>query len=271
MDQELFAILKQKIEEMPFNSLKRVYPEDFAKWFDSSHKNIEDFITEMIRTNLLLCKYDFICDCMNNCTAYDRVIYKNGIYYCEDCGREYSYDYISKKGELLYEINKSDVLEYNNRALNFRKLIDNNKVIGFDKERREEDMPKKDTIYNNTTNNITIYGNVSESSILQGNKESQQINNNTIPDYDYIIDNLQKIVDSTSDDVFEKEFGEDAEQVKQLLKDALNEANKRNEPSKLKDNLQKVMFLISKTAVNSVVGIGVKSIVEEIIKNLSDL
>lgn len=268
MDQELLAVLKGKIEKMSCNSLRRIYPDDFEQWFDSSSERFEKYITEMIKHNLLIIKYDFYCECMNNCTAYDKKISENGYFKCEECERTYDYDYIHKNGELLYEIDKKDVLAFENRMLDYKQLVKKSKIIAFDKERNDEEMAKTETVYN-TTNNITINGSVSGTAFQQGNTNSQQyMNSNSTPDYDLILQELQKISDITSKDLFDEEFGEDAEQIRELLKSAIVEANKRTEPSKLKLELEKIKEVLGKVAVEGVLLTGVKGIVDGLIKGL---
>ena len=64
----------------------------------------------MINENLIYEKYDFQCSCGNECTVYAEVLLKKG-YQCPECEKEYSDKTVIDRGTVLYEIDKSAVME----------------------------------------------------------------------------------------------------------------------------------------------------------------
>lgn len=264
MDQAILQQLKDKIRGVPCNALGRIYPDEFATWFNISGERISNFIIEMIRCNLLICKYNFECECMNNCTAYENTL-KRSQYVCVECGREYDINYIREHGELVYELEKEEVLEFQIEQVNYKELVRNasDNIISFEQEK--EGMKVANTIVNN---NIVFNGPVSDSPIQQGNENSQQqIKYNATPDYNELLQGLLKIEKFASNSCFDEEFGQDSERVRGLIKDAIEDTKKKEESSKIKEHLEKIK-LIAGSIVQGVVVTGVKTLVESIIASL---
>lgn len=264
MDQVMLQQLKEKIRGVPCNELGRIYPDEFATWFNASGERISNFIVEMIRCGLLMCKYDFECECMNNCTAYENTL-KMSQYVCAECGREYDIAYIRKYGELVYELEKEDVLGFQIEQINYKELAKNasDNIISFAQER--EVVKMADTIVNNK---IVFNGPVSDSPIQQGNENSQQqIRYNASTDYSELLQELQKIEKFASNDCFDEEFGQHSGEVRALIQAAIEDAEKKEEPSKIMERLEKVKS-IAGDIVQGVAAIGIKAVIEVAIKKL---
>lgn len=117
---------------------------------------------------------------------------------------------------------------------------------------RLEDYVEKGQVVNNTLN---IQGNVSNSQVQQGTIDSSQtmIKNN---DFDYIkvLEIIQKIKQSTTSEDFDKDFGDNAEVVKNIICQTIKMLEDKEEPSKIKSmlgTLQKFALDISSSVIAS--------------------
>ena len=98
--------LREAIKDVPCNSLSRVYPYQLQEWTDvMSGEEFEEVVQELIDENLLDEKYDFQCDCGNECTVYASKLLENG-YCCPECEREYGKEEVINKGTVVYDIDK---------------------------------------------------------------------------------------------------------------------------------------------------------------------
>lgn len=100
---------------------------------------------------------------------------------------------------------------------------------------RLEDYMEKGQIINN---NLSIGGNVTGSQIQQGTINSSQtmtVENNF--DYDKVLEVLSKIHKTTNSNDFQEEFADKSEKVKEILSEAIQMVQKKEEPTKIKKAL----------------------------------
>ena len=136
MQEVLMEKLRAAIKEMPCNSLSRVYPYQLQEWTDVKREDFIKFVQELIEENLLHEKYDFQCNCGNECTVYEKVLLEKG-YRCPECEKEYSKKEIENRGTVLYEIDKSSVMEYKREFIDAKSRI--RKVIEYENRKRENE------------------------------------------------------------------------------------------------------------------------------------
>lgn len=137
MQEILLKKLRAAIKDMPCNSLSRVYPYQLQKWVGVSGDELMEFIEGLLEENLMDEKYDFRCDCGNECTVYEQTLLENR-YECPECEKKYSNEKIVNKGDVLYEINKSAVMEYNRDSVDPKSRI--RKIIEYEKRKKEEEI-----------------------------------------------------------------------------------------------------------------------------------
>lgn len=260
MEQVLLEQLKSKVKKMPYNGLSRIYPDAFNQWFDISNERIGEFISDLMKEQLIVCKYDFDCSCSNRCTAYDYRI-RDRVFECQECGKNYSEEHIRRIGELVFELDKKEILEYQQEDINYKniaKMVGDN-IISFNMDKREETKVSEKIV-----NNINIYGSVKDSQIMQGTENSQQQSSRSNIDYDQILQQLQDLQKYTKEDMFSNEFGPEAEYVKELLNEAIEATEKKEETSKIKSILGEIKD-IAGNIMQSVFTIGIKTLVEKMI------
>lgn len=139
MNQEILQKLGIKISEMSCNSLKRIYSSQIQEWTNTSGKDAAAFISDLVDERLISCKYDFQCECGNHCTAYVRKIERSS-YKCPVCERSYSKDAIHKIGTLLFEVDKTSILEYCEEGNVDKNIRENIKVVPMTKRGDNDKM-----------------------------------------------------------------------------------------------------------------------------------
>ena len=122
MNQELLQKLGKKIRHISCNSLKRVYASQIREWVGATDKDARIFIEYLLQERLIMGKYDFICSCGNQNTAFLKKLERTP-YLCPICEREYSMQEVQEIGTLLFEIDKSSVLDYSDNETNIDKCV----------------------------------------------------------------------------------------------------------------------------------------------------
>ena len=75
-------------------------------------------------------KYDFQCDCGNDCTVYQKELERNG-FVCPECDRNYIPNEIAGKATVLYEIDKKSLLRYDQSSIDLKKRL---RIVGEEKD-----------------------------------------------------------------------------------------------------------------------------------------
>lgn len=119
MNQKLLERLQTTIRDMSVNSLSSVYPEQLVECLEASQGEVKQLIEDLYAERLLAYKYRIQCLCGNTCTVYARKLQKEA-YICKECSREYDADIIKKKGTLLYELDKRQILSYGEEKIDLK-------------------------------------------------------------------------------------------------------------------------------------------------------
>ena len=134
--------LREAIKDVPCNSLSRVYPYQLQEWTDvMSGEEFEEVVQELIDENLLDEKYDFQCDCGNECTVYASKLLEKG-YCCPECEREYGKEEVVNKGTVVYDIDKRAVMGYNLGSIDAKSRI--RKIIEYESHKRKNEMMQQE-------------------------------------------------------------------------------------------------------------------------------
>ena len=153
--QELLNKLQQKISKLSCNSLQRVYPLQIQEWTGATNKEIKEFIQSLLEERLIAVKFDFQCECGNNCTAYQRSLDLKP-YQCVECEREYNQEEVMEKAVILYELDKQAILDYNQEEVNFKNIVrETSKVVPITiKQEEKVKMDKKKIFIGSSTSVI---------------------------------------------------------------------------------------------------------------------
>lgn len=93
------------------NSLGNIYLDDIAEWLSTSKKETKDFVEELHNQRIILYKFVFKCECGEICTVYENRLNRDGNYFCDICGKEYSINQIVEKMSIVYEIDREALLD----------------------------------------------------------------------------------------------------------------------------------------------------------------
>lgn len=149
MNQNLLIKLQQKVKLQSVNSLGNIYPDELLEWLGVSESVLQNFVEELHEERVLAYKYRFVCKCGETCTIYERTLDYDNKKNCNICGREYTIEEIRNKSEILYEVDKNELLDLNHESINFKdESFQNTKVVHITAINGEhEKMDKKLKIF----------------------------------------------------------------------------------------------------------------------------
>lgn len=143
MNQELLKRLQETIKEMSVNSLGCIYPEQLLDWLNTPQVELKQFIDDLYGERLICYKYKFKCRCGNYCTAYLRKLQKEP-YYCKNCEVVYDIGKIKEMGTLVYELEKSDILDFEAERVDFkRESLKSARIVYLDTPQQVENKGEK--------------------------------------------------------------------------------------------------------------------------------
>ena len=142
MRKNLIEKLQNKVKVQSVNSLGNIYPDDISEWLGISKKETKDFVEELHNERVILYKFVFKCECGEICTIYENRLNRDGNYFCDVCGKEYSINQIVEKMSIVYEIDREALLDLE-ETIDYRitpeiKVMD--KVVPITKIREDKAM-----------------------------------------------------------------------------------------------------------------------------------
>lgn len=141
MKQNLINKLQNRVKSQSVNSLGNLYPDDMVEWLGVSKRETKEFIHNLHDQRIILFKYRFKCTCGEVCTIYENKLNRDKNYYCEVCGKEYSVEDVMEKMDIIYEIDKEELLGLENENIDFKVLPDiKRKVVSISKKKEEKLM-----------------------------------------------------------------------------------------------------------------------------------
>ncbi len=129
MNQQLLKRLQVVIKDVSVNSLTGIYPEQLVELLGAPQSEVKQLVDDMFLERMILYKYRLQCSCGNTCTMYLRKIQKEP-YICKECEQEYAVADISQRGTLLYELDKEEIMKYEEEIIDFKEeSFKNGKVV----------------------------------------------------------------------------------------------------------------------------------------------
>ena len=120
MNQNLIKKIQEKIKLQSVNSLGNLYPEDIIDWLEVSEEETKELIEFLHSQRTLFYKYRKKCDCSERITIYEHQLIRGKPIYCDLCGHEFSREEIEEKAEIIYEIDKEELLNLEDKKTEFR-------------------------------------------------------------------------------------------------------------------------------------------------------
>ena len=144
MNQKLLQKLKLTIKSQSVNSLGTVYPEDLMSWLNVSAEELNSFVYDLYEERVLAFKYRFVCECGEQCTAYGHKLEFEPQFFCPVCGREYKADDILYRAEVLYELDKNEILELGYSQIDLKKAsMEQAKIVPINSQKQNIKQEKK--------------------------------------------------------------------------------------------------------------------------------
>lgn len=129
---------------------------------------------------------------------------------------------------------------------------------------RLEDYMSRGQTINNTMN---ISGNVTGSQIQQGTVGScQQMSNEGEFPYEKILTILNQIKQYSENELFNSEFGDKADAIREMVDEALEATEQKSEPSKIKNTLTKLKGYIANVGCG-IIASGIFKLIESVLEN----
>ena len=104
------------------NSLGNLYPDDFIEWLGTSEEETKDLIEFMHCQRVLSYKYRIECNCREMCIIYENKLIRGNRLYCDVCGHEFSMQDIEDRAEIIYEIDKEELLDLDSKKIEFKEF-----------------------------------------------------------------------------------------------------------------------------------------------------
>ena len=118
MNQIALKKIRNRISEKSCNSLRRVYPCQIREWTNLSKEAAADFVSDLVKKGLVTRKYDFQCECGNQCTVFGKMVEASS-YQCPECGRSYLREEVLQKGTLFFTLDKKKILKTGEDKINY--------------------------------------------------------------------------------------------------------------------------------------------------------
>ena len=138
MRQNLIKRLQNKVKSQSVNSLKNIYPDKIVEWLEIPEREVYDLIKYLHDQRVIVFKYRLKCSCGEICTVYENKLIHDKQINCEICGKEFTISDIEEKSDIIYEIDKEELLELENGNVDFKILPDiKGKVVSITKKQEE--------------------------------------------------------------------------------------------------------------------------------------
>ena len=118
----LLKKIQEKVKEQSVNSLGNLYPEDIIGWLKVSEEDTKEFINYLHSQRVLFFKYRIKCDCGEKNVVYENILARAKNLYCNVCGYEFCRQDIEERTEIIYEIDKEELLSLEDKRIEFREI-----------------------------------------------------------------------------------------------------------------------------------------------------
>lgn len=158
MRQNLIKRLQNKVKSQSVNSLKNIYPDKIVEWLEIPEREVYDLIKYLHDQRVIVFKYRLKCSCGEICTVYENKLIHDKQINCEICGKEFTISDIEEKSDIIYEIDKEELLELENGNVDFKILPDiKGKVVSITKKQEERQEQKVMEIFMGSSSEAKDY------------------------------------------------------------------------------------------------------------------
>lgn len=112
--------LQEETKRRSVNSLGNLYPDDIANWIEATDEETKEFVDFLHNQRVLSYRYRMKCDCSERIIIYESQLIRGKPLYCDLCGHEFSRQEIREKSEIVYEIDKEELLRLEDKRTEFR-------------------------------------------------------------------------------------------------------------------------------------------------------
>lgn len=159
MRQNLIKRLQNKVKSQSVNSLKNIYPDKIVEWLEIPEREVYDLIKYLHDQRVIVFKYRLKCSCGEICTVYENKLIHDKQINCEICGKEFTISDIEEKSDIIYEIDKEELLELENGNVDFKILPDiKGKVVSITKTGRKAGAKSYGNLYGELVRGKGLYG-----------------------------------------------------------------------------------------------------------------
>lgn len=144
MKKDLVSKLQNIVKSQSVNSLGGVYPTDLLEWLDISGTELKELVGYLHDERIITYKYRFKCECGEFCTIYEHKLLHDDGLFCEVCGEFYSLEDVQEKSEILYKIDKQELLDIDKAQVDFKVLSSTKGKIVPITRMNEEEKAKMD-------------------------------------------------------------------------------------------------------------------------------
>lgn len=120
MKENLIKKIQEKVKWQSVNSLGNLYPEDIIDWLEVSGEETKELIEYLHVQRVLAYKYRIQCDCGEKKTVYESTLNRGKLIFCNICGHDFSRQDMEKRAEIVYEIDKEELLNLEDKKTDFR-------------------------------------------------------------------------------------------------------------------------------------------------------
>lgn len=158
MKQNLLRKLQEKVKSLSVNSLGNLYPDDIMEGLNISEEEAKKFIDFLHSKRILAYKYRIKCSCSERCTVFENQLARSGAFNCEVCGYEFQMQEIKDRAEIIYEIDKAELLKLESKKIEFKEFpYIKSKVIPIKQRQEEIKVMAKNEIFIGSSSEMIDY------------------------------------------------------------------------------------------------------------------
>lgn len=120
MKENLLNKLQNITKLQSVNSLGNIYPEELLEQLHISKKEFQELIDYLHTERVITYKYKLCCDCGEVCTFYEPKLLREEGMNCGICGKFHSIEEISEKAQMLYKLDKQELMELGTERIDMK-------------------------------------------------------------------------------------------------------------------------------------------------------
>ncbi len=158
MKQNLIKEIQEKVKWQSVNSLGNLYPEDIIEWLEISEEEAKELIEFLHNQRVLFYKYKIKCDCGERNTVYENTWNREKTLYCNICGHDFSRKDLEERAEIIYEIDKDELLSLEEKKTEFRVFpTSRTNIVSISQKQEETKSMEKNEIFIGSSSGMVNY------------------------------------------------------------------------------------------------------------------